>query len=94
MKVIKKGTGQKGWAKELVCRGYRRNNDGCGAVLLVEQADLFKVYLDGDWTEAGPPSPAFKCPECGQCTDVPAKEYAGSVRDLPAKRDWEQKEHL
>jgi hypothetical protein len=89
MKVIKSGTGQKGWAREIACKGYRGNGGGCGALLLVEQADLFKVHLDGDYTEVGPPSIAFKCPECGQCTDIDSKFYSGYVQQLPDKRDWE-----
>lgn len=89
MKVIKSGTGQKGWAKEFACKGYRRNSDGCGALLLVEEDDLFRVYLDGDYTETGPPSPAFKCPECGQNTDIPDHRYSGNTRDLPERIVWE-----
>lgn len=37
MKVIKKGREQTGWAKELSCDV----EGGCGAILLVEEGDLF-----------------------------------------------------
>ena len=44
MEVIEKGSGQKGWAKELKCTaswsGDENGVSGCDAKLLVEQSDI------------------------------------------------------
>jgi len=75
MKVIKKGSGQKGWAKELECTGAGNGNGGCGAVLLVEQSDIkYTGEINGSYCESGDPAYGFVCPECDHMTDV---------RDLP-----------
>ena len=65
MKVIKKGREQKGWAKEFECTGEGNQGGGCGAILLVEQADVVaSVFASGRTT--------FRCSECGVETDIPA----------------------
>jgi len=43
MKVIKPGRPQRGWSKECKCSGKGNGGGGCGAVLLVEQGDLFQT---------------------------------------------------
>lgn len=78
MKVIKSGSGQRGWAHECSCTGAGNGNAGCGAVLLVEQADLFKTYshaLHETTTYV-----TFECPECEQWTDISSSARVGSVR--------------
>jgi len=90
MKVLKKGTGQKGWAKEFVCTGSGNGNGGCGAKLLVEIADIFKteshardettIYL------------TFKCPECGTLTDIPTGQWPSDTYKIPSQRAWEAKQ--
>lgn len=70
MKVLKKGTGQKGWSKECVCTGKGNGNGGCGAKLLVEQGDLFQTSSSAmgevDYYVT------FECPECKVWTDIDA----------------------
>jgi len=67
LKVLKKGTGQKGWAKKFTCTGYGNGEGGCGAVLLIEEADLFKQRsILGGTTDYV----SFECCECGVGTDV------------------------
>lgn len=41
MKVIKPGRSPDGWSAQRKCTGAGNNGGGCGAVLLVEAADLF-----------------------------------------------------
>lgn len=70
MKTLKKGRTQKGWAKEFDCTGKGNKDGGCGARLLVEQADVFETkshHYDGS-TDC---YATFKCPECGVLTDIP-----------------------
>lgn len=70
MKVLKKGNGQKGWAKEFKCTNFRNGDSGCGAKLLVEETD---VKYTGSKHCYGDNYPdyfyGFVCPECGNVTD-------------------------
>lgn len=68
MKVLKKGTPQKGWAKEFTCTGSGNGGGGCKAKLLVEQDDVFRTYSHcRDETDT---YNTFKCSECGVLTDI------------------------
>lgn len=72
MKIIKAGRPQKGWSKELTCTGAGNGNGGCGAVLLVEQDDVFGTsshHYDGSSEYYN----TFKCVSCGVWTDI--KDY-------------------
>lgn len=86
MKLLREGRCQNGWAKEYKCTGHGNNNGGCGAVLLVDETDLFRTFRCCiDETEE---FTTFKCPQCGVLTDI--KEYH-KTRELPSKADWEKK---
>jgi len=71
MKVLKKGREQKGWAKEFKCTASGNGEEGCGAKLLVEEAD---IKYTGSKHCYGDSSPdyfyGFICPDCGGVTDV------------------------
>jgi hypothetical protein len=47
MKVVKPGREQKGWSKQFKCTGNGNGGGGCGAVLLVEEGDLYRKLLYG-----------------------------------------------
>jgi hypothetical protein len=68
MKVIKKGRTQKGWAKEFECTGAGHGGGGCGAILLVEEADIFQTS-SVLWREEIKFN-TFKCVECGVLTEI------------------------
>ncbi len=75
MKVLEKGNGQKGWAKELICTatwsGDKNGVTGCNAKLLVESDDVVTVgEKGGDYTESGRKCFGFICPECNQVTEI------------------------
>lgn len=81
MKIIKPGREQKGWAKELECTGAGNGGGGCGAVLLVEQADLFQTsrsYMDGETERFA----TFTCAACDVDTDatVPSSVFPTRTR--------------
>lgn len=84
MKVLQPGTGQKGWSKECKCTGDGNGKGGCGALLLVEQPDLFRT--ESHARDETTYYTTFKCSECGVLTDivVPSTIAAG----LPSKRTW------
>lgn len=86
MKVLEKGTGQHGWAKEFTCTGRGNGGGGCGAKLLVEQPDLYQTSRC-DYTGDCDYFTTFKCAECGVETDIDGVP-AMIVSDLPSKRDW------
>lgn len=68
MKILKPGREQKGWAKELKCTGAGNDGGGCGALLLVEEADIFQTSSSAlhetDYYIT------FKCAACGVFTDI------------------------
>jgi hypothetical protein len=68
MKVIKKGTGQKGWSTEATCTGNGNGGGGCGAVLLVEQDDLFSTMSSA--RDEDTYYTTFRCVECKVLTDI------------------------
>ena len=70
MKVIKRGRKQTGWSTKATCTGSGNGDGGCGAQLLVEQADLFETAstdMKGDTDRFA----TFQCVECGVLTDLP-----------------------
>ena len=69
MRVLKKGRPQKGWSVETKCTGEGNGNGGCGALLLVEQIDLYCTashHYDGSKEVFT----TFQCSECGIATDL------------------------
>lgn len=86
MKVIKAGRQQHGWSKEFECTGTGNGGGGCGATLLVEEADLFhtsRSSYDGETDYFV----TFKCCSCGVLTDI--KDYPRHARHLPSQHVWE-----
>jgi len=69
MKIITPGREQKGWSKKLKCTGSGNGDGGCGAMLLVEQDDVFTTeshHYDGSSESYN----TFKCGACGVLTDI------------------------
>jgi hypothetical protein len=76
MKVIKKGRPQKGWAAQFTCTGESDTGGGCGAVLLVEQDDIYTFMTGGSYCEnADETNYAFTCSECGVETVVKSNRH-------------------
>ncbi len=88
MKIIKEGRKQKGWSKEFTCTGHGNGDGGCGAVLLVEQPDLYKTFTHcRDETDM---HVTFTCAACGVETDLSEKEkptYTLLLK-IPDKKKW------
>lgn len=90
MKVIKPGRKQTGWAMEKECTGKGNGNGGCGAVLLVEQSDIFlthrHVHVEHDVFHT------FKCVCCGVLTDFDELEVPRGIGIIPqTQQEWEEK---
>jgi hypothetical protein len=83
MKVITPGRPQKGWAKEYTCTGAGNGNGGCGAVLLIEQDDVYET--SGSCRDETNYYTTFKCSECGVETDI--IDVPGNLK-LPTKESW------
>jgi len=69
MKVLKPGSGQRGWSIKATCTGKGNGGGGCGAELLVEEPDLYQTsssHYDGSTDYFV----TFTCPECGVETDL------------------------
>ncbi len=81
MKIITPGRDQRGWARELICTGDK--DSGCGAKLLVEEADLFEER-HADVTN----TTHFICAHCGQENTVPKTVKIPWL--LPTREVWEK----
>lgn len=63
MKVVKKGHG----GKLMKCTGHMgHGGTGCGAILAVQQSDLFEV---GSLADPSSRNEAYRCPDCGAISD-------------------------
>lgn len=83
MKVLKKGREQNGWAIETLCTGIGNGNGGCGALLLVEQGDLYKTHKY-DYGGGHDIFITFRCPDCEVQTDL--DDVPGNVtNNIPEK---------
>jgi hypothetical protein len=84
MRVIAKGRKQKGWSIEKNCTGYGNGLGGCGALLLVEQDDIYetRASYQGETDHCR----TFKCPECGVETDFKDGEIPGAIWDKTRKK--------
>jgi len=72
MKVLEKGN-PNGWEIEQYCTGKGNGDGGCGAKLLVAEADIY-LTSSTDLTESTTYYYTFKCSECGCETDIPENQ--------------------
>jgi hypothetical protein len=70
MKVLEKGTPQKGPAVKAVCTGNGNGGGGCKAKLLVEEDDVFST--ESHCRDESTTYTTFRCAECGTLTDLGA----------------------
>ena len=75
MKVLKEGRKQKGWSTERECTGGGNGNGGCGALLLVEEADIRRYSHTDISGYTDPPIGVFRCCACGVTTDMKDVPY-------------------
>ena len=82
MKVLQAGRPQQGWSTEAACTGHGNGNGGCGAMLLVEEADLFTTQSHArDETET---YTTFECAACKVWTDIASVPRSVTAR-LPLR---------
>lgn len=91
MKVLKPGRPQTGWATEATCTGKGNGGGGCGAVLLVDESDLYKTFAGASYGGDSPdPVATFTCVACGVETDIdnfPHNKLRELSRKKPDDRD-------
>lgn len=86
MKVLKPGRKQQGWSVNVNCSGRGNGDGGCGALLQVEQPDLYRT-VSGDYDGSRTLFMTFTCPECGVETDL--ETYPSwLLNELPSKEAW------
>lgn len=86
MKVIKDGRAQIGWTQEVLCTGSGNGGGGCGALLLVEQPDVYLTYqYHYDERDV---FHTFRCSQCGVETDFPAKTDYPQHVNFPDRVAW------
>lgn len=89
MKTVKKGRKQKGWAKKVKCTGSGNGGGGCGAILLVEQGDLYKTFRHCYGDSYPDVFITFACQECGVETDIEAPSSV--TENLTSKSEFNKK---
>lgn len=85
MKILEPGRAQRGWSVETTCTGAGNGNGGCGAKLLVEEADLYRTQSQArDETTY---YTTFKCAACGVESDLPnvPSNVRQKLRDKPSE---------
>ena len=83
MRIIEKVT----WTKEVTCTGAGNSGPGCGSKLEVERADL-RFYHGSGYMERHE-AVTFRCPCCGQLTDLPRNDWPVNPRNLaPFSAHW------
>lgn len=84
MKILSPGREQTGWAVEVECTGSGNGGGGCGALLLVEQADLYLTYRHCLYETDR--FVTFTCAQCQVQTDLnekqrPPNNIIGSLKE-------------
>lgn len=77
MKVLRPG---KDYLLEHECTGYGNGGKGCGALLGISREDL-RYYSGGGYFERDP-AVVFKCPCCGQTTDLGLNDWPHGASSL------------
>lgn len=85
MKIIKKGHKQKGWSKEFKCAGKGNGGGGCGAILLVEEGDLY-YRRDYAYDLSYEVYTTFSCPCCRVETDVNVPDSIKILENKPKRK--------
>jgi hypothetical protein len=87
VKLLKRGWKQQGWAMERTCSGAGYGGGGCGALLLVEEGDLF--LTESHVRDETTTYITFVCSECGVRTDINNAVIPAHVRaKLRSYEDW------
>ena len=82
MKIIKPGREQTGWTTEEKCTGAGNGGGGCGAVLLVEQGDIYRTFRH--CRDERDEFHTFACSACGVETDLAKRPPFAA----PSKAVW------
>lgn len=79
MKVLKP---RKDYLLEHECSGYGNGEKGCGALLGIERSDLRYFSGGGYGYKELDPAVVFRCPCCGQTTDLGLNDWPHGASDL------------
>ena len=78
MKIIEPGKTKEKWSIQHRCTGWGNGSDGCDALLEIETEDL--KYRPGKCET--PAAVCFKCPCCGEVTDLGLNDWPKNYRKL------------
>lgn len=87
MKVLREG---RSWIIEHDCTGWGNGGKGCGALLGISREDLYYYNgVPGDSWGSKDPAVMFKCPCCGQVTDLGRNDWPRSLDTLKTwSKEW------
>lgn len=84
MRVLKAGDNMTGaWAGKFTCTGYGNGDDGCDAILEVNESDLYGTYMSS-MGRYETHYITFMCPCCGAETDL-ANDDGYRHKDFPKR---------
>jgi hypothetical protein len=91
MKILEPGKVGEKWAIQHRCTGWGNGDRGCDALLEVEYEDLrFYAGQEFPWRTSDP-AVSFKCPCCGQITDLGMNDWPKGYKELPAfTSEWRE----
>lgn len=91
MKILEVGKVKEDWTIQHRCTGWGRNEEGCDALLEIEFDDL--RYQPGcrDYRCESEPHVSFRCPCCGEVTDIGTNDWPKNYRKL---KEWTYNWHF
>ena len=71
------------WSKKIQCTGYGNSGYGCKSLLLVEEEDIYvTTCCRNDYNLCF----TFKCPVCGNETDIKDENISSKVKLLAMRK--------
>ena len=92
MKIIEPGRINKKWSLQHRCTAWGNSGTGCNALLEIEYNDL-RYFAGNDSLSWGGRESAvsFKCPCCGQLTDLGLNDWPTGYKNLPRwSIEWQE----
>lgn len=91
MKILEPGKVGKNWTIQKRCTGWGNGNKGCNALLEIELSDLrYFPGVPGDSWGSREKAVSFKCPCCGQITDLGLNDWPKGHENLPRwNKEWQ-----
>lgn len=91
MKVLARSDFESSWFGQFRCTGEGNMNEGCNSLLEVEYSDL-RYFPEKNYSwRVQPAAVCFKCPCCGNLTDLGQADWPNDYQKLKRwTKEWQQ----